>query len=129
MGDAILLDELTAILGSGRFKTLLEHLRTHLTTLRADARQHNRLARPASAVDEGTHHEQCCSVEDEQKSLRCDELVAEIEQRVAQLENVLTRYSSRYTHPPITSKTHITYGPGIPSSCGFSSKLLAHCTV
>ena len=89
-----MLDELTAILGSGRFKALLKHLRTHFPSLR-DA---NRLARPASAVDEDTHHEQCCtSVENEQESLRCDELVAEIEQRVTQMENVLTRYSSRYT--------------------------------
>jgi hypothetical protein len=88
------MDELTAILGIGRFKTLLKHLRSHFTSLHA-----KRLSRPASAVDKDTHHEQCSSVEDEQESLPCDELVAEIEQRVTQLENVLTRYCSRYTHP------------------------------
>jgi hypothetical protein len=93
MQDALLLDELTAVLGSGRFKTLLKHLRSHLPALRVAARELQRLS-PASAVDEGTQ-QQCCSVEDEE-SLQCDELVAEIEQRVTQLENVLTRYSSRY---------------------------------
>jgi hypothetical protein len=35
--------------------------------------------------------ERCCSVQDDER-LQCDELVAEIEQRVTQLENVLTRY-------------------------------------
>jgi hypothetical protein len=111
MKNAILLDELTtAILGSGRFKSLLNRLRTHIPLLCAVTRQHNRFACPASAVDEDTHQEQCCSVEDEQESLQCDELVAEIEQRVTQLENVLTRYSSRST----TTK-RIPYEPGIPS--------------
>jgi hypothetical protein len=94
MQDAFLLDELTVILGSGRFTTLFEHLRTHLLTLRAAARQHHRLSCPASAVDEDMH-QQCCSLEDDE-SLQCDELFAEIEQRVTRLENVLTRYSSRY---------------------------------
>ena len=98
-------NEFTAILDSGRFKTLLEHLFTRFASLRADARQHHRLSRPASAVDKDTHHEQCWSVEDEQESLQCDELVAEIEQRVTQLENVLTRYNSRYTRTrPLGSK-------------------------
>jgi hypothetical protein len=37
--------------------------------------------------------------------LQCDELFAEIEQRVTRLENVLTRYSSRYiwTGGPLVS--------------------------
>jgi hypothetical protein len=97
MQDAFLLDELTAVLGIWRFKTLLQHLRTHLPSFRAVARQHHRLSRPASAADKETHHEQCCTLEDDQESLQCDELVVEIEQRATQLENVLTRYSvSRY---------------------------------
>jgi hypothetical protein len=41
-------------------------------------------------------------VEDEQESLQCDDLVAEIEKRVTQLENVLTRLSSRYITRPKT---------------------------
>jgi hypothetical protein len=101
--DALLLDELTAILGNGRFKTLLKHLRTQFPTLRADDRQHNRLSRP---VDKNLHHEQCCSLEDEQKCCQGNELVAEIEQRVIQLENVLTRYNSRYNHDPRKAVLH-----------------------
>jgi hypothetical protein len=79
--DASLMDELTAILGSGRFKTLLKHLHTHFSSLRATAGQHSRLSRPASALDKDMQHEQCCSVEDEQESLPCDELITEIEQK------------------------------------------------
>jgi hypothetical protein len=103
MPDALLLDKLAVILGSGRFKALLTHLRTrHLPMLRVPARQHQQFS-PASAVDNDTH-QQCCSVEDDE-SLQCDEeLVAEIEQRVTQLENVLTRYNRRYdaSTAPIT---------------------------
>jgi hypothetical protein len=98
-------NEFTAILDSGRFKTLLEHLFTRFASLRADARQHHRLSRPASALDKYTRHEQYHSVDDEQESLQSDELVAEIEQRMAQLENFLTRYSSRYNHTP-TKRVH-----------------------
>jgi hypothetical protein len=46
--NALSMDELTAILGNGRFKTLLKHLRTHFPSLHA---------RPASAVDKDTHNE------------------------------------------------------------------------
>ena len=109
MQDALLLDELTAILGSGRFRTLLKHLSTLFPTLRAGSLQHHRLSRPASAVEKDTHPEQCSSVEDDEESLRCDELVAEIEQRVTQLENVLTRYNSRYIRTgPLGSKLFLT---------------------
>jgi hypothetical protein len=81
MQDALLLDELTAIIGSGRFRTLLRHLRTHLPL--------------ASAVNKDAH-QQCCGMEDDVESLQCDELVAEIEQRGTQLENVLTQCTRRY---------------------------------
>jgi hypothetical protein len=95
MQDASLLDERSLVLGSGRFKTLLKHLRTYLPSLRTvAARQHQQFLSPAAAVDNDMH-QQCCSVEDDE-SLQCDELVAELEQRVTQLENVLTRYNSRY---------------------------------
>jgi hypothetical protein len=107
--NTVLVDELTAILGGGRFKSLLKHLRTHFASLRAAARQQHRLSHPASAVEKATQHEQCCSVEDDEESLRCDELVAEIEQRVTQLENVLTRYNSRYIRTgPLGSKLFLT---------------------
>jgi hypothetical protein len=92
MQDALLLDELTVIHSSGRFETLLKHLRTHLPSLRVAARQHQRLS--LASVAEKDTQQPCCSVEDDE-SLHCDEPVAEIEQRVTQLENVLTRYSSR----------------------------------
>jgi hypothetical protein len=98
---AVLLDELTVILGSGRFTTLFKHLRTHLPSLHAAARQHHRLF-PASAVEKDAHHQLCGSLEDEadpEEIMQGDDelLVAEIEERVTQLENVLTRYNnSRY---------------------------------
>jgi hypothetical protein len=117
MQDASLLDELTAILGSGRFKTLLKHLRTYLPSLLVAARQHQRLS-PASAVEKDTQ-QQCCGVEDDE-SLQCDDLVAEIEQRVTQLENILTRYSSRYDRPVTYS---IINEPGIPSAGGCTAAL------
>ena len=87
MQYALLPDELTTILGSGRFKSLPKRLRTHLPSLRDAARQYHRLS-PASALDKDKH-QQCRSVEDD-KSLQREELVAEIEERVTQLENVLT---------------------------------------
>ena len=86
--DALLLEELTALLGGGRFKTLLKYLRAHFPTLRAAAHQHQ-LSSTAEA------HGPCCVVEGDE-SLQCDELVAEIQQRVTQLENVLSRYDIRF---------------------------------
>jgi hypothetical protein len=85
MQEALLLQELTALLGSGRFKTLLKHLRAHLPSLRVAAHQHlvSPTAEAHKAVEDG-------------ESLQCDELVAEIEQRVTQLESVLSRYNSRF---------------------------------
>jgi hypothetical protein len=97
MQDAVLLDQLTAILGSGRFKTLLKHLRTHLPSLRVAAREHRRSS-PASAIANETH-QQCWSDEDDESLMDCDELVAEIEQRVTQLDKVLTQYNRRYATP------------------------------
>ena len=85
--DALMLEELTALLGSGRFKTLLQHLRARLPSIRAAAHEHQ----PPAAES----HRQCNIVEGDE-SLQCDELVAEIEQRVTQLENFLSRYNSRF---------------------------------
>jgi hypothetical protein len=93
MQEAELLDELTAILGSGRFKTLLKHLCTYLPSLRVAARQHQRSS-TASAVDNDTH-QQCGSAEDVE-CVQCDELIAEIEQRVTELEDILTRNIRRH---------------------------------
>jgi hypothetical protein len=63
------------------------------------------------------HHEQFYNVEVGQESLPCDELVAEIKQRVTQLQNVLTRYSSsRYNHPAYVNKS-------LPSSGVYFSTL------
>ena len=85
--DALLLEEPTALLGSGRFSTLLKHLRAPFPSLRAAAHEQSS---PKAAA-----HRQCCIVEGDE-SLQCDELVAEIEQRVTQLESVLGRYNSRF---------------------------------
>jgi hypothetical protein len=94
MQDAILLDELRT------YAPTSPHFMLQLGSI---------MARPASAADDYKHHEQCGSVEDEQENLRCDELVAEIEQRVTQLENVLTRYNSRYIRTgPLGSKLFLT---------------------
>jgi hypothetical protein len=89
----LLLEELTALLGSGRFKTLLKHLRVLFPSLRAAAREHQ--LSPMAAA-----HGQCCIVEGDE-SLQYDELVAEIEQRVTQLESVLDRCNSRFDPAPL----------------------------
>jgi hypothetical protein len=90
--DTLLLEELTALLGSGRLTTLLKHLRAHFPSLGAAAQQHQ-----LSTIAEAQMH--CCIVEGDER-LQCDELVAEIEQRVTRLENVLSRIA-----PPITLQT------------------------
>jgi len=84
--DALLLEELTALLGSGRFKTLLKHLSALFPSVRAAVREHQ-LSPTATA------HKQCCIVESDE-SLHCD---AEIEQRVTQLESILRRYNNGST--------------------------------
>jgi hypothetical protein len=94
--NALILDELTALLGSGRFKTLLKHLRALCPSLRAAAHQHQSC--PTAAA-----HRQCYVVEDE--GLQNDELVAEVEQRVTQLESILGRYNSRFDPVPQVSDT------------------------
>jgi hypothetical protein len=101
----LLLEELTALLGSGRFKTLLKHLRVLCPTLRAAAAAHELQLCCAAAHEHqlpptAAAHKQCCIVEGDE-SLQYDELVAEIEQRVAQLESVLGRYKSRFNPAPM----------------------------
>jgi hypothetical protein len=106
--DPLLLEELTALLGCGRFKTLLKHLRAHFPSLGAAARQHQ-LAPAAEA------HGRCCVVEGDE-SLRCDELVAEIEQRVTRLESVLSRCDSNRFNP-VQMQTLITLYDSDTLSC------------
>jgi hypothetical protein len=84
----MLLEELTALMGSGRFKTLLKHLRAFFPSLRAAAREHQ-LSPTATAY-------RLCYIAEGDESLQCGELVAEIKQRVTRLESVLRRYNSRF---------------------------------
>jgi hypothetical protein len=85
----LLLEELTALLGNERFVQLLKQLRTHFPTLRASP--------PAAA------HENCGVVEADE-SVQFIELVSEIEQRATQLEDVLSRYNTRYTSATLNPK-------------------------
>jgi hypothetical protein len=87
-----LLEEFTALVGSGRFKTLLKHLRALFPSLRAAGREHQ-------LFPTATTHKQCCIVESDE-SLQCDELVAEIEHRVTQVESVLGRYNNWFDPAP-----------------------------
>jgi len=88
-----------ALLGSGRFKALLKHLRVHFPSLLAAAHQHQLSPVTTEA------HRQDCTVEGNE-SLQCDELVAEIEQRVTRLEKVLNRYNSSSSLGSRVSELH-----------------------
>eukprot|EP00242_Pyramimonas_sp_CCMP2087_P007532 CAMPEP_0198215314 /NCGR_PEP_ID=MMETSP1445-20131203/48865_1 /TAXON_ID=36898 /ORGANISM="Pyramimonas sp., Strain CCMP2087" /LENGTH=482 /DNA_ID=CAMNT_0043890983 /DNA_START=141 /DNA_END=1587 /DNA_ORIENTATION=- len=123
--DALLLEELTALLGSGALQNTPQ-APTRALTLRAAAAHELQLCCAAAHEHQlsptAAAHKQCCIVEGDE-SLQYDELVAEIEQRVAQLESVLGRYNSSSSLSSKASELRAS-APSNPSFSQPASSLL-----